>query len=72
MKMYIVPNISRSKDNQTMKCGQLISYNKRIVFIQKHTENKAARLVPDLSLFFNEALVEVKTSGVQLSFYIFC
>ena len=25
--MYILPNISRSEDNQTMKFGQLIGYN---------------------------------------------
>ena len=29
----ILPNISRSKDNQTMKCGQLIEYNKRSIFL---------------------------------------
>ena len=25
--IHILPDISRSKDNQTMKCGQLIPYN---------------------------------------------
>ena len=25
--IHILPNISRSKDNQTMKVGQLIKYN---------------------------------------------
>ena len=28
-----MPNISRSKDNQTMKFGQLIDYNTRIIEI---------------------------------------
>ena len=32
--IHILPNISRSKGNQTMKFGQLIEYN-RNVFIQK-------------------------------------
>ena len=32
--IHILPNISRSKDNQTMKFGQLIDYN-RIIFIEK-------------------------------------
>ena len=32
---HIFPNISRSKGNQTMKCGQLIDYNMRIIFIEK-------------------------------------
>ena len=30
--MHILPNISRSKGNQTMKFGQLIEYNFRNIF----------------------------------------
>ena len=33
--IYILPNISRSKGNQTMKFRQLIDYNMRIIFIEK-------------------------------------
>ena len=33
--IHILPNISQSKDNQTMKFGQLIEYNKRDVFVKK-------------------------------------
>ena len=34
--MHILPNISQSKGNQTMKFGHLIEYNKRnIFFFQK-------------------------------------
>ena len=32
---HILPNIWRSKDNQTMKFGQLIEYNMRNVFLEK-------------------------------------
>ena len=32
---YIFPNISRSKNNQTMKLGKLIGYSKRNIFLQK-------------------------------------
>ena len=32
---HVLPNISQSKDNQTMKFGQLIEYNKRNIFLQK-------------------------------------
>ena len=32
---HILPNISRSKNNQTMKFGQLIEYNMRNIFIEK-------------------------------------
>ena len=41
------------------------------IFLQKLGKNKAGRLVPDLFLFFEKALYEVKTSGLQFSFNIF-
>ena len=41
--IHILPNISQSKGNQTMKFGRLIFKN--------YTENEAERLVPDLFLF---------------------
>ena len=59
-------HISRSKGKQTKKCGQSIEYNKK-----KYEENDAGRLLPDLSLFFKNALYEVKASGLQLSFNLF-
>ena len=33
--MYILTNISRSKDNKAMKYSQLIEYNKRHTFLKK-------------------------------------
>ena len=33
--VHILPNISQSKGNQTIKFGQLIEYNKRNIFFQK-------------------------------------
>ena len=32
---HILPNISRSKGNQTIEFGQLIEYNKRNIFLEK-------------------------------------
>ena len=32
---HILPNTSRSKDNQTMKFGPLIEYNMKNIFIEK-------------------------------------
>ena len=32
---HILPYISRSKDNQTAKLGQLIDYNKKKIFLEK-------------------------------------
>ena len=33
--IHILPNISQSKGNKTMKFGQLIEYNKGNIFLQK-------------------------------------
>ena len=33
--IQILPNISQSKEDQTMKFGQLLEYNKRNIFLQK-------------------------------------
>ena len=33
--IHVFPKISKSKDNQTMKFGQLIKYNKKNIFPQK-------------------------------------
>ena len=33
--IHILPYISRSKDNQTMKFGQIIEYNMRKIFLEK-------------------------------------
>ena len=33
--IQILPNISRSKGNQTMKFGHIIEYNTRNIFLQK-------------------------------------
>ena len=35
IKINILPNISRSKANQTMKFGQLIEYNMRNIVLEK-------------------------------------
>ena len=49
--ILILPNISQSKGNKTMKFGQLIEYNKTF-FFKNHAKNEAKRLIPDLFLFF--------------------
>ena len=46
--MHILSNISKSKDNQTMKFDQLIENNKRNIFLLKdHTQNVWEKLFPD-------------------------
>ena len=32
--IHILPNISRNKDNQAMKFGQLLEYNMRSIFFE--------------------------------------
>ena len=69
--IHILPNILRSKDNQVMKFGQLIQWNVRNIFFKSYAGNDAGRLVPDLFLYFKNALYKVKTNGHDLSFNIF-
>ena len=38
--IYILPNNSRSKDNQIMKFGQLIGYNVRNIFLLEKSHRK--------------------------------
>ena len=38
ISIHILPNISQSNGNQTMKFGQLIEYNKRNIFLQNLCE----------------------------------
>ena len=35
ISIHVLPNISRSKGNQTMKFGQLMEYNMRNIFPEK-------------------------------------
>ena len=42
----ILLNISRSKDNQIMKVGQLIEYNMRNVFLEKLYSKCGGKTIP--------------------------
>ena len=53
--IQLLPNISQSKGNQTMKFDQLIEYKTRNNFLQNNVENETGRLVPDLFLIFEKA-----------------
>ena len=44
--LYILPNISRSKDNQTIKFVQLIDYNMRHVFVEKPYTKYGGETIP--------------------------
>ena len=44
--MHLLPNISRSKGNQTMKYGQLIEYNMRNIFLEKSYTRCGGETIP--------------------------
>ena len=41
--IHILPNISQSKGNQTMKFGQLIEYNKINIFLKNFSKKLKMR-----------------------------
>ena len=53
--IHILSNISRSKDNQTMKFGQLIEYNMRNIFLKKSCTKLGEEINPRL-FFINAKL----------------
>ena len=46
MAIDILPNISRSKGNQTMKFGQLIEYDMRNAFVEKSYTKSDGKTIP--------------------------
>ena len=44
--IHILPDISRSKGNQTMRFDQLIKYNMRNIFVEKSYTKYAGEIIP--------------------------
>ena len=44
----MLPNISRSKDNRTMRFGQLTEYNMRNIFVEKSYTKYGGETIPRL------------------------
>ena len=44
--IHILPNISRSKSNQTMKFSQLLKYNMRNIFLEKTYTKLGEETIP--------------------------
>ena len=59
MAIHILPNISRSKGNQTLKFGQVIEYNRNI-FLPKLRRKWGRKTSSRPLLFFKKALYQVK------------
>ena len=67
--IHILPNLSRSKDNHTMKFGPLIKCNVMVLF-KNHAENEAERLVPDLFLFFFKKLYMTQFLYISIALHL--
>ena len=52
--MHILPNISQSKENQTMKVVKLVEYNTRKVFLQKSCIELGSEISSRPILFFKK------------------
>ena len=48
IEIHILPNISRTKENQTMKFGQLIEYDMRNIFVEKSYAKCGGETIPRL------------------------
>ena len=44
--IHILSNISRSKENQTMKFDQLIEYNMKNIFLEKSSTKCGGKTIP--------------------------
>ena len=57
--IHILPNISKSKENQAMKFGQIMKYSMRNISLINHVKNDVGRLVPDLLLLFKKVYIRL-------------
>lgn len=48
ISIHVLPKVSRTKENQTMKFGQLPKHYLGNIFFKYHTENEAGRQLTDL------------------------
>ena len=67
--MHLLPNISRSKGNQTMKFGQLAECNMRNIFMKNHTQNVVEKLFSG-SFLINQNWANLWINS--LKFYTVC
>ena len=61
--IHILPNISRSKENEAMKFGRLIEYNKRNNFFKIHEENEARETIRRFLFVFQKNSMRSKSNS---------
>ena len=66
----MLPNISRSKDNQTMKFDQSIENNLRNIFVEKSYTKCDGESIP--RQFSKKFKIEFISGSVVLKFYTVC
>ena len=66
--MQILPNISRSKGNQTMKFGQLLEYNMRSTFVEKSYTKCGGETIP--RSFSKKSKLGISLDQYPKGFYI--
>ena len=55
---HMLPNISGSENNQTMKFGQLLEYNMRNIFLEKSYTKYNGETIPRTLLVYNLGVIE--------------
>ena len=68
--IHILPNISRSKGNQTMKFGKLIENNMRNTFVEKSYTKCSGETIP--RSFSKKSELMYIFGSVVLKFYAVC
>ena len=65
-----MPNISRSKDNQAMKFGQLVEYNMKNIFLEKSDTKCGGETIP--IPFSKKLKLTVSVNQQSIKFYTVC
>ena len=65
IKIHILPKISRSKGNQTMKFGQLIEYNMINIFLKKSSTTWGGEASSTISFIKSEVLYNLFLLCIQ-------
>ena len=64
----MLPNISKSKDNQAMNYGQLIVYNLRNIFLEKSYTKYGGETFP--TLFFKKSKLSISLDQYSKVLYL--
>ena len=70
ISILILPNISRSKSNHTIKIGQVIEHNDRKIFLQKSFRKWGKETSSRLLFVFQKNVIWVKATVLKFSFNI--